>query len=90
MQPRLILSRVPLLLQHIGLGVLLGLIQLLLFFLGLSRFGMFVAANCRLYQGWFSTLGSRSWQVSSQRTVKKERQREQEPVLSPDLQALLS
>ena len=57
MRPRLILSRVPLLLQQIGLGVLLGLIQLLLFFLGLSRFGMFVAANLSFIPGLVLYLG---------------------------------
>ena len=57
MRPRLILSRVPLLLQHIGLGVLLGLIQLLLFFLGFSRFGMFVAANLSFIPGLVLYLG---------------------------------
>ena len=56
-RPRLILSRVPLLLQQIGLGVLLGLIQLLLFFLGLSRFGMFVAANLSFIPGLVLYLG---------------------------------
>jgi len=50
-QPRLVLSRVPLHLQQIGLGILLGLIQLLLFFLGLSRFGMFVAGNLSFIPG---------------------------------------
>ena len=57
MQPRLFLSRVPLLLQQICLGVLLGLIQLLLFFLGLSRFGMFVAANLSFIPGLVLYLG---------------------------------
>ena len=57
MRPRLILSQVPLLLQQIGLGVLLGLIQLLLFFLGLSRFGMFVAANLSFIPGLVLYLG---------------------------------
>jgi Family of unknown function (DUF5518) len=51
LRPRLILSRVPLLLQQIGLGVLLGLIQLLLFFLGLSRFGMNLALNLSFIPG---------------------------------------
>jgi Family of unknown function (DUF5518) len=50
-RPRLIFSQIPLLLQHIGLGVLLGLIQLLLFFLGLSRFGMNVALNLSFIPG---------------------------------------
>jgi hypothetical protein len=44
-------------LQQIGLGVLLGLIQLLLFFLGLSRFGMFVAANLSFIPGLVLYLG---------------------------------
>jgi Family of unknown function (DUF5518) len=56
-RPRLILSRVPLLLQHIGLGVLLGLIQLLLFFLGLSRFGMYVALSLSFIPGLVLYLG---------------------------------
>ena len=51
MRPRLILSRVPLLLQQIGLGALLGLIQLLIFFLSLSRFGMYVALNLSFIPG---------------------------------------
>ena len=63
LQPRLILARVPLLLQQIGLGVLLGLIQLLLFFLGLSRFGMFVAANSVVY----TRAGSLPWVPGSSR-----------------------
>ena len=57
MRPRLILSRVPLLLQQIGLGVLLGLIQLLLFFLGLSRFGMYLALNLSFIPGLVLYLG---------------------------------
>jgi Family of unknown function (DUF5518) len=56
-RPRLILSRVPLLLQHIGLGVLLGLIQLFLFFLSLSRFGMYVALNLSFIPGLVLYLG---------------------------------
>jgi hypothetical protein len=51
LRPRLILSRVPLLLQQINLGILLGLIQLLLFFLGLSRFGMYLALNLSFIPG---------------------------------------
>ena len=51
MRPRLILSRVPLLLQQISLGILLGLIQLLLFFLGLSRFGTNLALNLSFIPG---------------------------------------
>ena len=51
MRPGLILSRVPLLLQQISLGVLLGLIQLLLFFLSLSRFGMYWALNLSFIPG---------------------------------------
>ena len=51
MRPRLILSRVPLLLQQIGLGILLGFIQLLLFFLGLSRFGTDLALNLSFIPG---------------------------------------
>ncbi len=51
MRPRLILSRVPLLLQQIGLGILLGLIQLLFFFLGLSRFGTNLALNLSFIPG---------------------------------------
>lgn len=57
MRPRLILSRVPLLMQQIGLGVLLGLIQLLLFFLSLSRFGMYVALNLSFIPGLVLYLG---------------------------------
>ena len=57
MRLRLILSRVPLLLQQIGLGVLLGLIQLLLFFLSLSRFGMYVALNLSFIPGLVLYLG---------------------------------
>jgi hypothetical protein len=51
LQPRLILSRVPLLMQQIGLGILLGLIQLLLFFLSLSRFGTILALNLSFIPG---------------------------------------
>lgn len=51
MRPRLILSRVPLLLQQIGLGILLGLIQLLFFFLSLSRFGANLALNLSFIPG---------------------------------------
>ena len=57
MRPRLIFSRVPLLLQQISLGVLLGLIQLLLFFLSLSRFGMNVAMNLSFIPGLVLYLG---------------------------------
>ena len=57
MRLRLILSRVPLLLQQIGLGVLLGLIQLLLFFLSLSRFGMYWALNLSFIPGLVLYLG---------------------------------
>jgi Family of unknown function (DUF5518) len=57
MWPGLILSRVPLLLQQLGLGVLLGLIQLLLFFLSLSRFGMYWALNLSFIPGLVLYLG---------------------------------
>ena len=57
MRPRLILSRVPLLLQQLGLGVLLGVIQLLLFFLSLARFGMYVALNLSFIPGLVLYLG---------------------------------
>jgi hypothetical protein len=51
LQPRLILSRLPLLSQQIGLGILLSLIQLLLFFLGLSHFGTSLALNLSFIPG---------------------------------------
>lgn len=57
MQPRLILSRVPLLLQQLGLGALLGLIQLLIFFLSLARFGMYWAMNLSFIPGLVLYLG---------------------------------
>src|SRR5260370_10532602 len=56
-RPRLMLSRVPLLWQQLGLGVLLGLIQVLLFFLSLGRFGMDVAVNLSFIPGLVLYLG---------------------------------
>jgi hypothetical protein len=56
-RPRLILSQVPLLLQQLGLGVLLGLIQVLLFFLSLGRFRMDVAVNLSFIPGLVLYLG---------------------------------
>lgn len=45
MQTRTIYSRMPRLLQQLGLGVALGLLQLLLFMLGFSRFGLNLQLN---------------------------------------------
>jgi hypothetical protein len=56
-RPRLILSRVLLLSQQRGLGALLGLIQLLLFFLSLSRFGIYWALNLSFIPGLVLYLG---------------------------------